>query len=103
LSRQRRSPAPAPGQLEQPGDGAAELGELLRKAPKVEAERPRVGGLVRITNVAFYQPEHRWLTTRHRFRVQLIDRLGSRAMLVLQEIDTRDSVAAYEADCEVIS
>jgi hypothetical protein len=102
LSRQRKT-TPAAGQLEQKtGDGAAELGALLTKK-REPAERPRVGGLVRITNVEFYKPEHRWLTVRHRFRVQLIDRLGSRAMLVLQEIDTRDSVAAYEADCEVIS
>lgn len=103
MSRQRKT-TPAAGQLEQQtGEGAAELGALLRKAPKIEAEQPRVGGLVRITNVEFYKPEHRWLTVRHRFRVQLIDRLGHRPMAVLQEVDSRDHVAAFLDDCEVVS
>lgn len=103
MSRQQRTTKPEAGQLEQQPQGAAELGALLTKKREAPAEAPRVGSLVRITNVDFYRPEHRWLTARHRFRVQLIDRLGPRAMAVLQEVDTRDNVAAYLDDCEVVS
>lgn len=103
MSRQQRAGTPAAGQLEQKPQGAAELGALLNKRRDEPAERPRVGGLVRITNVAYYRPEHRWLTDSHRFRVQLIDRLGERAMAILQEVDSRDAVAAYLDDCEAVS
>lgn len=106
MAKKEKAPQQQREQLEQrPDEGAAELGALLKKAPKREVELPRVGALVRIKgdHIPYYRPLFRWITARHTFRVQLVDRLGSRPMLVLQEVDSRDGVAAELEHCEVIS
>jgi hypothetical protein len=81
-----------------PGDFSA----LLQRPRATEPEEIRVGSLVKVVNVAPHKLVNPWLTPRHLFRVQLIDRISETPLLVLIDVPGGETIAAPLADCALV-